>query len=397
MRIPLALLALALAGCSSTPPPVVDAYQEERFVPDQFTASGGRSVVAMAVIGNPFDSPDPVFARQVVEAMSTYAGPAFTVNTQTNRRPFDRVVMVFNPSGPVSYDDLCRDQNPATGASPAAGQLRVAAAFCRNDWVLSGGAMQVAARSARDRSFRVAMSGLTDALFPVHDRSVLAIVMGREPSRPALSRSATRDNPPDELFPTVPSPSGGMQEDKMSPEGVPQTHGPGNPSTIVPTSDLPELQEKPAGSAGAPGTPFGADTMRGTPPGGTYGMQGGGTQGGAFGTPGGSYGISPGASSGMPGGGYGMDAPAATDGAPPAERRSTRRSRQRAAPAPGDDAPYSAITPPGTGTMGIPDPLPDNALVRPNLNTSRLIAPTRRDGATPPDPDLETGSSGSTN
>ena len=103
----------------------------------QYAASAGD--VQTVIYGNPSGAPKAAFDASVVDAMQGHgwgADATFAVAPPADARDGYRVVMVFSGARHFGGAAACRDVD-AAALAPVSGTVRMQAAFCHRDEVLS--------------------------------------------------------------------------------------------------------------------------------------------------------------------------------------------------------------------------------------------------------------------
>ncbi len=163
-----ALLLIGAGGCSNGVV-VRGDFAHAIDVQSQLAYATAGHQMKTGIQGNPFDVPEDTFVAAVTAAMRG-ANPGVPVTFSTDptantRRPY-HVVVQFNPSVSLGGEALCGGESQASGSS-SSGKLRVVAAFCFGDQVLSeaqGEAANVVGPS--DPRFRSTIRQVTLFLFP---------------------------------------------------------------------------------------------------------------------------------------------------------------------------------------------------------------------------------------
>lgn len=163
----LAALAVMLAACAGTPPTVTtDLSPGYRPVFVHYAAS--RGPLPTAVRNNPFGA--GAGADAAVTAAMERNAPAHVNGvrfTPSGDRSAYRVVLAFNPAGPVGPQALCADPAAAGNAAPPAGRLRATAALCSGaEWVSITHANGPAVSGPTDGQFETFLGGVLNELMP---------------------------------------------------------------------------------------------------------------------------------------------------------------------------------------------------------------------------------------
>lgn len=147
------------------------ASQSPIYRPDEVARVSAEQGCLVVVRGDPFAA-GAAFVHAVTDAMQGRNwGPAvrFTTRASETADPRYRVVMLFN--GPtVTADELCRRPDSYSSVEPPGpdGRIRVIAAWCRDDVVLSEVEGWVTgARGPTDSPFVRLVGQTTRELFPI--------------------------------------------------------------------------------------------------------------------------------------------------------------------------------------------------------------------------------------
>ena len=169
-----ATLAFAvLVGCSGTP--IIDYVRlEPGYRAQQFAYAAGGRDLKTDIQGNPFAMPKEEFDATVTDAMqgAHFGQPThFTGTPGASARPGYRVRLVFNGPGASSGRMLCGGDPAIVGPSPEAGNVRLLAAFCNDEYPLSYLSAHIGGlQDAHDPAFRDFIRQVTTNLFPPQNR-----------------------------------------------------------------------------------------------------------------------------------------------------------------------------------------------------------------------------------
>lgn len=161
--------AVALAGCASSEGVVLSPRQLAAYDLADLPYVADRGLLA-EIRGNPFGQDDAALAAEVKDALARrHFGPVFPVHTERPQgfvSPY-RVVMVFDPAPYAGRASLC-ERAPAS--QPNGERVRVRAAFCASDQLLSyvSGSV-VGAAGPEDPRFRHLLTLIATELFPPYD------------------------------------------------------------------------------------------------------------------------------------------------------------------------------------------------------------------------------------
>ncbi len=163
-----ALLLIGAGGCSNGVV-VRGDFAHAIDVQSQLAYATAGHQMKTGIQGNPFDVPEDTFVAAVTAAMRG-ANPGVPVTFSTDptantRRPY-HVVVQFNPPVSLGGEELCGGESQSSDSS-SSGKLRVLAAFCYGDQILSesqGEAANLAGPS--DPRFRFLVQQVILVLFP---------------------------------------------------------------------------------------------------------------------------------------------------------------------------------------------------------------------------------------
>ncbi|HEY5597779.1 MAG TPA: hypothetical protein VIK47_03140 [Kiloniellales bacterium] len=180
----LAVFALAaLAACAGTsgvqPANVTAAY--ERGIMGYMASRGG---LPTEVWGNPFKAPDEQVHAAVRQTMErSHFGPDFPFlaeKPQGFASPY-RMVVVLDSKTTYAYHQICAGVSPPSGPKGDGGNVRVAAALCAGDSMVTGTAGWASGVGGPDDPAFVALiAQVTHELFPLrdeHDRDQNEIII----------------------------------------------------------------------------------------------------------------------------------------------------------------------------------------------------------------------------
>lgn len=162
-----ALLAGAVTGCAGgivSPTDVGGSYDSR-----MLNYVAGKGDLYTRVIGNPFKADKAALESAVTGTMyGAHFGQPIRFNTARNPEntsPY-HVVVLFNPSRPVTAAQICAD--PAGQPTNAAGAgLRVVMTFCSSDYYETSVSGQLGqARGPDDPAFRALIRQMTTEMLP---------------------------------------------------------------------------------------------------------------------------------------------------------------------------------------------------------------------------------------
>jgi hypothetical protein len=175
-RVVLAMLALcALASPTAAQAWVVissEGVEAPYYRQSWFYAADGKEFL-VEVRGVPFagmnqEAFDQALMNVLMSARPSRPAAQFTTRpVSANFDPSYRLVLVFGPARNLGFQTQCQSLNEARFEPVASGQVRVSAAFCRKDDLLSRAVAQTSARDINDPAFRDMFVQLFPVLFPV--------------------------------------------------------------------------------------------------------------------------------------------------------------------------------------------------------------------------------------
>jgi hypothetical protein len=167
----IALLAVGLAGCRAGGAKTYGEFVQSTYSPTEFGYGAARRDLWTQVRGDPFELGDEAFQRRLIHILDHHPPKPqpthFTTEPGESADTDYRVVFVFDPPRSLLQTRLCRlPLELPTGAGGTA-PLNVAAAFCRNEGVLTSvrGRLDEAA-SVDDPAFDALIGQMVDTLFP---------------------------------------------------------------------------------------------------------------------------------------------------------------------------------------------------------------------------------------
>lgn len=167
----LGLFLVVLTGCTAGEVQVSPRYMTYYTLMDRnYAASRG---LATELIGNPFDVPESELRRVVVDTIRTsHFGQPFRMlsDAEADHRSPYKVVLAFDQRPGYA---LCRSgPSDATPAATDGGDIRVYAAFCARDRILTATRGRVSgATGPDDPRFRRLISQVGFELFPPFDET----------------------------------------------------------------------------------------------------------------------------------------------------------------------------------------------------------------------------------
>jgi hypothetical protein len=171
----LAVLALgALSACAGLtavqPANITAAYDPQ--VMNYIASRGG---LPTEITGNPFDAPDEQVYSVVRKTMAaSHFGPDFPFlaeKPQGSTSPYRMVVVLGSKPG-TAYSRLCAGVETPSGPKPKGGELRVSAALCARDEMITSTAGRVSGVTGPDDpTFVSLISQIALVLFPPVDEN----------------------------------------------------------------------------------------------------------------------------------------------------------------------------------------------------------------------------------
>jgi hypothetical protein len=170
---PVVTIMLGLSGCSGAPK-VYGEYVQSTYSTTEFGYGAGHRDLWTQFRGDPFGLGDDAFADSMTDVLRRHPPrpqPAnYTTDPGESARQNYRVVFYFDP--PTSYltTRLCRLPQPMSSGEGGKKPLRVAAAFCRGQGVLTAVRGHLDdVDGIDDPAFDRLIGQLVYALFPTHD------------------------------------------------------------------------------------------------------------------------------------------------------------------------------------------------------------------------------------
>ena len=184
-RLGLAVVTLgALSACAGTttvqPANITSAWEPGIL---QYIASRGG--LPTKVVGNPLLAPDEQVHATVRDTMAkSHFGPDFPFLAETPQgfsSPY-RMVVVLDAVASPAYHKLCADTGlPGVAKKADGGEVRISAALCAGDSMVTGTAGRVSGvRGPDDPAFVSLIAQMTHELFPLrdeHDRDDREIIV----------------------------------------------------------------------------------------------------------------------------------------------------------------------------------------------------------------------------
>lgn len=170
-RIPfMLLLLLGFAGCVGAPK-TYGEFVQSTYSPTEYGYGAARRDLWTQIRGDPFGLGDEAFQARVIDILAHHPPKPqptnFTTDPDETADTDYRVVFLFDPPTKLISTRLCRLPQGLPRGQANTKPLRVAAAFCRNQGVLTAvrGDLDFI-ESIDDPAFDVLIGQLVDALFP---------------------------------------------------------------------------------------------------------------------------------------------------------------------------------------------------------------------------------------
>ena len=164
------LLSLGLGGCVGAPRTYGETVRST-YSPTEFGYGAARRDLWTQFRGDPFEIGDEAFQAAMIDILA-YHPPKpqptnFTTDPDDSADTDYRVVFLFDPPRSFLNSGLCRLPVELPSGAGEAKPLNVAAAFCRNEGVLTAvrGSLDVAA-GLDDPAFDALIGQMVDDLFP---------------------------------------------------------------------------------------------------------------------------------------------------------------------------------------------------------------------------------------
>jgi hypothetical protein len=167
------LFVLGLAGCAGAPS-TYGEFVQSSYNPTEFGYGAGRRDLWTQFRGDPFGLGDEDFQAAMIEILAHHPPKPqpthFTTDPDDGADTDYRVVFLFDPPAKLLQTRLCRLPLDLLSGEAETRPLHVAAAFCRNQGVLTavrGELDQV--ESVEDPAFDALIGQMVAALFPNDD------------------------------------------------------------------------------------------------------------------------------------------------------------------------------------------------------------------------------------
>lgn len=168
-------LALALSAVSAAQAAAAvitsEGVEGPYYRSEYMTAADGREFL-IEVRGVPFagmsqEAFDQALIRVMMSARPSSPATQFTTRPISgNADPAYRLVLVFGPARNLAFETQCRALDRARFEPVAAGEVKVSAAFCRGDDLMSRAVARTGATDINDPAFRQMFVELFPVLFP---------------------------------------------------------------------------------------------------------------------------------------------------------------------------------------------------------------------------------------
>ena len=164
------LMVLGLAGCVGAPS-TYGEFVQSTYSPTEFGFGAARRDLWTQFRGDPFDLGDEAFQEAVIEILAHHPPKPqptnFTTDPGENADTDYRVVFLFDPPTSFLQTRLCRLPLNVPSGEGGSKPLKVAAAFCRNEGVLTSvrGELDFV-ETIEDPAFDALIGQMVDGLFP---------------------------------------------------------------------------------------------------------------------------------------------------------------------------------------------------------------------------------------
>jgi hypothetical protein len=181
-RMKRTMLALTLALSAAVAPSAAGAVViissegvEGPYSHLEYSAAADGKEFLVEVRGNPFPGMSQEAFNQALMNVLMATRPArpaaqFTTKpVSANFDPSYRLVIVFGPARNLAFETQCRSIDKVGFAPVSAGEVKVSAAFCRKDDLMSRAIARTSATSVDDPAFREMFAQLFPVLFPLRN------------------------------------------------------------------------------------------------------------------------------------------------------------------------------------------------------------------------------------
>ena len=174
-------IALALALSAATAAPATAAViissegVEGPYSHLEYSAAADGKEFLVEVRGVPFpgmsqEAFNDALMNVLLSARPSHPAARFTIRpTSANFDPSYRLVLVFGPARNLAHETQCRALDRARFEPVATGQVKVSAAFCRKDDLMSRAIARTNATSVDDPAFRQMFTQLFPVMFPLRN------------------------------------------------------------------------------------------------------------------------------------------------------------------------------------------------------------------------------------
>lgn len=166
-------LVMTLMGCTGVPTTYGESVRNA-YSPAEFGYGAGGRDLWTQFRGDPFQLGDQAFQARVIEILAHHPPKPqptnFTTNPGESADTDYRVVFLFDPPTSLLSSRLCRLPLELPSGEGGGKPLNVAAAFCRNEGVLTSvrGKLDFV-ESTEDPAFDALIGQMVDGLFPNFD------------------------------------------------------------------------------------------------------------------------------------------------------------------------------------------------------------------------------------
>ncbi len=172
-------LALALSAATAAPASAAVIISSEGvegpYSHLEYSAAADRKDFLVEVRGVPFPGmSQEAFNDALMNVLMSArpSQPAARFITRPTSPEFDasyRLVLVFGPARNLAYETQCRSLDRARFEPMAPGKVKVSAAFCRKDDLMSRAIARTDATSVNDPAFRQMFTQLFPVMFPLRN------------------------------------------------------------------------------------------------------------------------------------------------------------------------------------------------------------------------------------
>lgn len=176
IRSMLAMLALGVLAACAGSVVVQMGNITPKYYPGLVGYIASRGGLPTEVVGNPFDAPDEQVSAVVRETMAkSHFGPDFPFLAE---KPLGfsssyRMVVVLGSNGDTGYHKLCAGVHAPGGGESGGAEIRMTAALCVGDSMVTGTTGRVSGvRAPDDPAFAALISQVTHELLPLKNEQM---------------------------------------------------------------------------------------------------------------------------------------------------------------------------------------------------------------------------------